>query len=62
MTEKSALKIRYRTRRGYAKEAQGYTSWGEYQVVDGRKVVGRFDFEDQAQKFIAASPHQGEPE
>ncbi len=45
------MKIRFRTRRGYVKEAQGYSSWDEWQVVEGRKVVARFDHEHEAQKY-----------
>jgi hypothetical protein len=42
--------IRYRHRCGYAKEAQGYASWTEYQVVENRKVIGRYDFLYQAMR------------
>lgn len=42
--------IRERHRRGYVREAQGYTAWTEWQVVDGRKVVGRHDFREQAER------------
>ena len=41
-------KIRLRQRRGHVKEAGRYMAWEEYQVVDGRRVVGRFDFVYQA--------------
>lgn len=44
------FKIRYRSRRGYTREAGGYTGWNEYQVVAGRKVVGRYDLLEQAQR------------
>ena len=42
--------IRYRTVRG-RKDYEKATS-PEYQVVEGRRVVARFDFEHQAQKWI----------
>ena len=45
-----ALKIRYRHRRGYSREAGGYTGWYEWQVVRGRRIVGRYDLESQAIK------------
>jgi hypothetical protein len=48
------MKIRKRELRGYAKEAQGYTSWIEYQVVDGKRIVKRFDMLSQAEEFLAA--------
>lgn len=44
------FKIRVRSRRGYSKEAQGYTGWDEYQVVSGRKIEARFEQLSQAQK------------
>lgn len=46
------LKIRRRERRGHCKEAGGYRGWTEYQVVDGRKIVRRFDMRSQAETFI----------
>lgn len=45
-------KIRTRERRGYVKEAQGYTAWTEYQVVIGRKVVFRGETREQAEGWI----------
>lgn len=42
------FKIRLRGRQGYVKEAQGYTTWMEYQVVAGRKVAARFEHLDAA--------------
>lgn len=44
--------VRERIRRGYSREAQGYAVWHEYQVVQGRRVVGRFDLERQAHTWI----------
>lgn len=41
-------KIRLRGRQGYVREAQGYTTWMEYQVLAGRKVVARFEHLDAA--------------
>lgn len=38
------LTVRERQRRGYVKEAQGYTAWTEFQVIYNRKIIGRFDF------------------
>ena len=46
------LKIRFRERSGYSREAGGYIGWGEYQVVDGRKIIGRFDTLGQAESFV----------
>jgi hypothetical protein len=43
--------IRYRVIRGrkdYEKPASG-----EYQVLDGRRIVGRHDYEHQAQRQVA---------
>jgi len=47
------LKIRVRDRRGYSREAGGYDVWTEYQVVEGRKIIGRFEIRDHAEEFIA---------
>jgi len=44
------FKIRMRTLRGYLREAQGYTAWDEYQVVAGRRIVGRYEMLAQAQR------------
>ena len=47
-------KIRWRERRGYLKEAQGYATWTECQVVGPKgRVVARFDLEHQARAWIA---------
>lgn len=46
------LKIRKRERRGYVKEAGRHSAWTEFQVVDGRRVIGRFDFERQAEELV----------
>lgn len=46
------LTVRERQRRGYVKEAQGYTAWTEFQVIYNRKIVGRFDFAEQAHRYI----------
>lgn len=49
----SDLKIRKRERRGRPREAFGdYAAWTEYQVVEGRKVLLRFDTREQAERFI----------
>lgn len=44
--------VRERNRRGYVREAQAHRSWTEYQVLDGRRVVRRFDVERQARDWI----------
>jgi viroplasmin and RNaseH domain-containing protein len=45
--------VRTRERRGYLKEAQGYTGWTEVQVVGRRgRVLARFDFVEQALAWI----------
>lgn len=46
------LKIRYRERICASPKEGHRQSWGEYQVVEGRKVIARFDLEAQAVKFI----------
>lgn len=44
-----ALFIRERNRRGRPREAYGeHVAWTEWQVVDGRKVLSRWDFQHQA--------------
>jgi hypothetical protein len=43
-------KIRVRERCGYSKEAGGHAAWVEYQVVDGRKIVGRYELLSHATK------------
>lgn len=48
------LKIRKRERRGYSKEADGYDKWTEFQVVDGRKVLGRYELLSQAEAALEA--------
>lgn len=45
--------IRYRDRVQASRSAGLRQSWGEYQVVDGRKIVGRYDLLKQA---VAAHP------
>ncbi len=47
------MTIRGRHRSGRPKEAFGeHVTWFEYQVVDGRKVVARFDTQEQAEAFV----------
>jgi hypothetical protein len=53
MPDSARFKIRFRERRGHSREAGGYAAWTEVQVVEGRRVVGRFDLEHQAQAWIA---------
>ena len=51
------LKIRRRVRRGRPREAYGeYQVWDEYQVVEGRKIVKRFELREHAERFIASTP------
>ena len=45
------LTIRKRDRRGYLREVGGITGWTEWQVVDGRKIIKRFETEGAAVKF-----------
>lgn len=42
------LKIRYRE---VTTQKPFYGRYGEYQVVDGRKIIGRFDLREQALKI-----------
>lgn len=42
--------IKLRRRRGYLREAMGYTAWDEYQVWGGRRIVGRYELLSQAQR------------
>lgn len=45
----AGITIRERHRRGRPPEAFGaHVEWWEYQVVDGRKIVSRWDTRDQA--------------
>lgn len=45
--------IRERQRRGRPKEAGGdHIEWTEVQVVQGRRVLARFDLESQAIRWI----------
>ena len=56
MKAPSKLTIRERARRGRVREAGGeYQVWQEWQLVDGRQVIGRFDFEAQALKAKAGA-------
>lgn len=59
------FKIRYRERVCASPKAGRRQSWGEYQVIDGRKVIARFDLRHQAEKFIASfssvTQHTKEP-
>lgn len=47
---KSKHAIRYRDRVQSSPPRGMRQSWGEYQVVEGRKIVGRFDLLSQARK------------
>lgn len=49
-TPKPRFTIRYRTVRG-TKDYEKSSS-GEYQVLDGRRIVARFDYEHHAQAHI----------
>lgn len=42
------MKIRYRERNDWCRPVGLKGRWDEYQVVDGRRVVARFDFLHQA--------------
>lgn len=46
------LKIRERELRGYVREVGGYGGWREFQVVDGRKIIGRFEIREAAEAFM----------
>ena len=49
-----AYKIRERWRCGRPREAYGeHVEWHEYQVVEGRHIVRRFDTREQAERWIA---------
>lgn len=52
------LTIRHRHRRGYVREAQGYTAWEEWQLVEGRKVIGRYDLKEQAERAREKRDHE----
>jgi len=43
-------KIRYRERVNSSPPEGRRQSWGEYQVVEGRRVIGRYDLLEQAKK------------
>lgn len=47
------LKLRRRHRFSQPKDAGRYFEWWEWQLVDGRTIVARFDFEAQALKYAA---------
>jgi hypothetical protein len=51
-SKETTFKIRHRQLRGYSKEAQGYIGWYEWQLVEGRKIIGRYDTERQAVKAM----------
>lgn len=51
----AALKIRLRDRRGYSREAGGYTGWSEYQLVRGRKIIGRYETLKAAEAALIAA-------
>jgi hypothetical protein len=48
------LKIRYRVRRLASPPEGRKQEWGEYQVVHGRNIVGRFDTLSQAEELMKA--------
>ncbi len=43
-------KIRYRERHNASPKEGHRQAWDEYQVLDGRKIIGRYDTEAQAKK------------
>ena len=47
------LKIRERTRRCASPKEGLKQKWDEVQVVQGRKIVARFDLVEQAQEFVS---------
>ena len=52
------MKIRERHRYTASPKAGFDTEWIEFQVVDGRKIIGRFDLREQAEAFVAESENQ----
>jgi hypothetical protein len=50
----AVFKIRHRERICSSPKAGLRQSWDEWQVVEGRKVVGRFDLREQAERWIEA--------
>lgn len=54
-----ALKIRLRDRSGYSREAGGYTCWSEYQIVRGRKIIGRYETRKAAEEALIAASKTG---
>ena len=52
MNEKQ-VSIRYRERNGWCRSSGLRGSWGEYQVVQGRKVIHRTDLRRQAEQWCA---------
>ena len=49
-----ALTIRYRERICSSPKPGFRQSWHEHQVVDGRKILARFDLREQAERWIEA--------
>lgn len=52
MTKANVVKIRVRNLSGYSREAGGYIGWTEYQVVRGRKIIGRYETKSAAERAI----------
>lgn len=46
------LKIRIQNRRQASPPAGMRAEWTEYQVMEGRKILSRHDFQEQAVKWI----------
>ena len=59
-----ALKIRERERVQASPPPGHRQSWTEWQVVQGRKVISRHDFKEQAERFVRAAEadRKGQPE
>lgn len=47
------IKIRERNRQAYSREADGHDRWTEFQVVEGRKVLGRYELLSQAERAVS---------
>ena len=47
-----SLKIRFRDRVCASPKEGHRQSWSEYQVIEGRTVIARFDLRPQAEQFI----------
>lgn len=57
VTNPDKLKIRPRT---IQHRTRGYVEYvGEYQIVEGRNIIWRADFREQAEEFIAEAKAKG---